>query len=72
MPYRMFLFVVGCRNGPTIQPWLCFNANSIIASREPTIRACCSGLRTVPIMDCTVRSRELTFERFASTLLADY
>ena len=69
MPYRMFLFVVGCQNGPT-QPWLCFHsvlAASYIVSHEPTIRARSSGLRTVPIMDCAVRSHELCLERFAST-----
>ena len=45
----------------------CFFNSELIASHEPTSRAPCSGLWTVPIMDCTVQSHELSLERLAST-----
>ena len=52
-----------------IQPWpvASFSANSVIVSCEPTSRATCSGLSTVPITDYAVWSRELSLEGFAST-----
>ena len=67
MPYRMFLFVAVCQNGCNTQPWpVAVTANSVIVSHEPTSRVPCSGLSTVPIMDCAIQSCELPLESFAS------
>ena len=71
MPYRTYVPI--CASSAkmvTIRSHvmlLQFSANIIIASHELTSRTPCSGLRTVPSMDCAVQSRELTLERFAST-----
>ena len=37
-----------------------FSANTVIASREPISTAPFSGLRTVPIIDCTIWYQELS------------